>query len=154
MDRRQFLKRLAAATAAAVAAGAVDLDALVWKPGQRTHILPPPRGWQHQWVDWPTHNSLFRPPDYIGRMYRDGLLAYRDGLLAQRAVIQQQRVDLAFAWSEPWDVSEKSLEHIRADAMFSERMKQVAKEIADRMDKMIFESIFKEYPSVQVHGLG
>jgi hypothetical protein len=39
-----------AAAAAAVAAG--DAEALLWSPGEKTHILPPPGGWGIRAVDW------------------------------------------------------------------------------------------------------
>lgn len=41
IDRRGFFKRfLAGGTAAALALGEVDLDALVWTPGQKTIFIP------------------------------------------------------------------------------------------------------------------
>lgn len=42
MNRRGFLKF----AAAAVVGLAADPERLIWTPGQKTHILPPPQGWR------------------------------------------------------------------------------------------------------------
>ncbi len=41
MNRRGFLKWLAAGTAAIVGAGEIDVDRLLWVPGEKTIFLPP-----------------------------------------------------------------------------------------------------------------
>jgi hypothetical protein len=41
MDRRGFLKRLAAATAAVAATAEIDPERLLWTPGKKTIFLPP-----------------------------------------------------------------------------------------------------------------
>jgi hypothetical protein len=44
MDRRAFLRRLGFGTVAAAAAatGAIDIERLLWTPGEKTIFIPPP----------------------------------------------------------------------------------------------------------------
>lgn len=43
MDRRQFLRRLSSGLLATAAAHTLDLDKLLWVPGEKTYFLPSPR---------------------------------------------------------------------------------------------------------------
>lgn len=45
MNRRGFLRSLLSGTAGAIAAHTLDLDRLLWVPGERTIFLPPLEGW-------------------------------------------------------------------------------------------------------------
>lgn len=49
MNRRGFLKAAIAAAAGLAVSSVVpvDLDKLLWKPGQKTHFTPPPGGWKN-----------------------------------------------------------------------------------------------------------
>lgn len=53
MNRRSFL----AVLGAAAAGFAVDPERALWMPGQKTHILPPPKGWKRD-------NDLYVPIDF------------------------------------------------------------------------------------------
>lgn len=67
LDRRAFLRRMAAATAAAVATASLDLDPsqvdverILWTPGEKTIFIPPAQGWvaPKQPVVLATHDDM------------------------------------------------------------------------------------------------
>lgn len=58
MNRRGFLKALLSGTAGAVAAHTLDLDRLLWVPGEKTIFLPSPHCNSFVTPDWVTHHAL------------------------------------------------------------------------------------------------
>lgn len=76
MNRRGFLGALGAAIAGAVASQVLpDPEQLLWVPGAKAHILPPPQGWRRG------DGSLFNPRENVAEQYRKGVFDRGDGFI-------------------------------------------------------------------------
>ncbi len=70
MERRQFLKRFFAGAAGAAVAATLDVDKLLWVPGEKKIFIPPVTGWTSpidtlkQWALEAHKAHEFRPPTF------------------------------------------------------------------------------------------
>lgn len=111
--RRGFLGALAAAAAGAGlgAAGLIDTERLLWTPGQRTHFLPPTRGWLF-------NGQLIMgfDPGYGMAQQYSVLMQQYSGVMIQHASFLEVVNPVPFKISEAWMVNEGILtvsEHAR-----------------------------------------